>query len=113
MKIAIVANDEIQAEILKTIFTSEAYEVTIFSHGMACLKQLESCSFDFFVIDWTLPDIRGSEILRHVRENLGWTVPVVLCNISKEEISAYSGEAGQRFHAKLDRHSRASWTVGA
>ena len=26
---------------------------------------------------------------------------------------AYSGEAGQRFHAKLDRHSRASWTVGA
>lgn len=87
MKIAIVANDEIQAEILKTIFTSEAYEVTIFSHGMACLKQLESCSFDFFVIDWTLPDIRGSEILRHIRENSGWTVPVVLCNISKEDIS--------------------------
>ncbi len=27
--------------------------------------------------------------------------------------SAYSGEAGQRFHAKLDTHSRASWTVGA
>ncbi len=26
---------------------------------------------------------------------------------------AYSGEAGQRFHAKLDTHSRASWTVGA
>ena len=27
--------------------------------------------------------------------------------------SAYTGEAGQRFHAKLDTHSRASWTVGA
>ena len=27
--------------------------------------------------------------------------------------AAYSGEAGQRFHAKLDTHSRASWTVGA
>lgn len=26
---------------------------------------------------------------------------------------AYSGEAGQRFHGKLDGHSRASWTVGA
>ena len=26
---------------------------------------------------------------------------------------AYSGEAGHRFHAKLDTHSRASWTVGA
>ena len=26
---------------------------------------------------------------------------------------AYTGEAGQRFHAKLDTHSRASWTVGA
>ena len=28
-------------------------------------------------------------------------------------LHAYSGEAGQRFHAKLDTHSRASWTVGA
>ena len=27
--------------------------------------------------------------------------------------AAYSGEAGQRFHAKLDTHSRRSWTVGA
>ena len=26
---------------------------------------------------------------------------------------AYSDEAGQRFHAKLDTYSRASWTVGA
>ena len=30
-----------------------------------------------------------------------------------DELNAYSGEAGQRFHAKLDTHSRASWTVGA
>lgn len=28
-------------------------------------------------------------------------------------LSAYSGEAGQRFHGKLDTESRASWTVGA
>ncbi len=26
---------------------------------------------------------------------------------------AYSGETGQSFHAKLDSHSRANWTVGA
>ena len=29
------------------------------------------------------------------------------------DIGAYSGEAGQQFHTKLDTHSRASWTVGA
>jgi hypothetical protein len=28
-------------------------------------------------------------------------------------VGAYSGEAGQRFHRKLDTHSRRSWTVGA
>ena len=30
-----------------------------------------------------------------------------------ESLGAYSGETGQSFHAKLDSHSRANWTVGA
>ena len=34
-------------------------------------------------------------------------------SMPKEPETAYSDEAGQRFHGKLDGHSRASWTVGA
>ncbi len=30
-----------------------------------------------------------------------------------ERLAAYSGEAGRRFHRKLDTDSRRSWTVGA
>jgi len=38
---------------------------------------------------------------------------VLLTEPVDESPVAYSGEPGQRFHRKLDTHSRRSWTVGA
>jgi DNA-binding response OmpR family regulator len=49
---------------------------------------LKSRSFDFFVIDWNLPDIGGDEVLRHIREKFGWEVPVVFCTGRTDEEAA-------------------------
>jgi len=42
-----------------------------------------------------------------------WFLIESLAAIDTRVHGAYSGEPGQRFHRKLDTHSRRSWTVGA
>lgn len=88
MKFAVVEDSRSQAEVLKALLKSEGHQVEIFAEGMACILALETRSFDFFVIDWTLPDIGGDEVLRHIREKLGWEVPVVFCTARTEEDNA-------------------------
>jgi DNA-binding response OmpR family regulator len=88
MNFAVVEDSRSQAEVLKALLKSEGHQVEVFGEGLACIKALETRSFDFFVIDWTLPDIGGDEVLRHIREKCGWDVPVVFCTARTEEESA-------------------------
>ena len=88
MLFAIVEDSRSQAEVLRALLRSEGHQVEIFSEGLACIQALETRSFDFFVIDWTLPDIEGDEVLRQIREKCGWDVPVVFCTARTEEENA-------------------------
>jgi DNA-binding response OmpR family regulator len=49
---------------------------------------LKTRNFDFFIIDWNLPDIGGDEVLKYVREHCGWDVPVIFCTGRTEEDAA-------------------------
>jgi len=88
MNFAVVEDSRSQAEVLKALLKSEGHQVEVFAEGLACLEALKSRSFDFFIIDWTLPDIGGDEVLKYIRENFGWDVPVVFCTASTTEENA-------------------------
>lgn len=88
MNFAVVEDSRSQAEVLKALLKSEGHQVEVFAEGLACLEALKSRSFDFFIIDWTLPDIGGDEVLKYIRENCGWDVPVVFCTASTTEENA-------------------------
>lgn len=88
MNFAIVEDNRVQAEVLKALLKSEGHVVEIFAEGLACLDALKERTFDFFVIDWSLPDIGGDEVLKQVRAICGWEVPVVFCTARTEEESA-------------------------
>jgi two-component system cell cycle response regulator CtrA len=49
--------------------------------GAAALRALEgrACGFDAVLLDRTLPDIGGEQVLRSIRERCG-DLPVVLCS---------------------------------
>jgi DNA-binding response OmpR family regulator len=79
MIFAVVEDSRSQAEVLKALLKSEGHQVEVFSDGNSCIEALKIRDFDFFVIDWTLPDIGGDEVLRQVREKCGWDVPVLFC----------------------------------
>lgn len=88
MNFAVVEDSRSQAEVLKALLKSEGHQVEVFADGNSCIEALKVRSFDFFVIDWTLPDIGGDEVLRHVRETCGWDVPVVFCTARTDEEDA-------------------------
>ncbi|UCV14654.1 response regulator transcription factor [Quatrionicoccus australiensis] len=88
MNFAVIEDSRSQAEVLKALLKSEGHQVEVFSEGLACIEAMKTRSFDFFVVDWTLPDIGGDEVLKHIREKCGWDVPVVFCTARTEEESA-------------------------
>lgn len=88
MIFAVVEDSRCQAEVLKALLKSEGHQVEVFADGASCLEALNSRSFDFFVIDWTLPDMDGDEVLKRVRAQFGWEVPVIFCTARTDEEAA-------------------------
>jgi DNA-binding response OmpR family regulator len=88
MIFAVVEDSRSQAEVLKALIKSEGHQVEVFPDGNSCIEAIKTRSFDFFVIDWTLPDIGGDEVLRQVREKFGWDVPVMFCTGRTDEEAA-------------------------
>ena len=88
MNFAVVEDSRSQAEVLKALIRSEGYQVEVFAEGMACIEALKTRRFDFFVVDWNLPDIGGDDVLRHIREHCGWDVPVIFCTAKTDEEAA-------------------------
>jgi DNA-binding response OmpR family regulator len=88
MKFAVIEDSRSQAEVLKAILKSDGHQVAVFSDGRSCIEALKTQSFDFFVIDWVLPDMGGDEVLKHIRDTLGWDVPVIFCTARTSEEDA-------------------------
>ena len=88
MNFAIVEDSRSQAEVLKALLKSAGHQAEVFADGRSCIEALKIRSFDFFIIDWTLPDIGGDEVLNVVREQCGWEVPVIFCTARTGEESA-------------------------
>jgi DNA-binding NtrC family response regulator len=64
----LVVDDEIEIrEGLEALLTSESFEVTLAETGEAGLRRLEDRPFDLMLLDVSLPDRNGLELLREIR----------------------------------------------
>ena len=85
MNFAVIEDSRSQAEVLKALLKSEGYQVEVFADGKSFLEALDTRSFDFYVVDWVLPDVGGDVLVAKIRERYGWDVPVVVCTARTEE----------------------------
>lgn len=83
-----VEDSRSQAEVLKALLKSEGHQVEVFAEGQACIDAMKMQTFDFFVIDWTLPDMGGDDVLKHVGEKCVWDVPIIFCTARVSEENA-------------------------
>src|SRR5271163_415725 len=64
----LVVDDEIEIrEGLEALLTSESFQVTLAETGEAGLQKLEDQPFDLMLLDVSLPDRNGLELLREIR----------------------------------------------
>jgi two-component system response regulator RegX3 len=77
MHIGILEDESIQQELYKVWLTTAHHGCDCYDSGKAFIEALQRKRYDLLILDWVLPDSSGEIVLRWVRENLGWDVPVI------------------------------------
>lgn len=80
MKILIVEDNPVNAEMIRLTLEKEHYEVVLASNGAEALAQLEAHpDVDLLVTDVMMPNMGGLEMLAHVRQRPEYkTLPVIV-----------------------------------
>ncbi|BAY07656.1 response regulator [Calothrix sp. NIES-2098] len=87
MKILVVEDDELLAEVLSEILTNQNYAVEVATDGIAGQDLIETYDYDLVLLDVMLPKLDGISLCRHIRSQ-GLQMPVLLltgCDSSHEK----------------------------
>lgn len=85
MRFAAVDDEISQLELIQTIIYSLGHECHTYTTGEALIKVLRRESYDFLLMDWELPDIKGPDVVKWVRENKSKTVPIMFITNRRDE----------------------------
>ena len=77
MDIALLEDNPSDARLIQNYLESSGHSCSVFATGKSLIDSLADNVFSLLVIDWELPDICGDEILRWVRANKGYNIPVI------------------------------------
>ena len=89
MRISIIEDDQLISQMYRMKLESEGYDVDIADNGMNGIEMVAQTKPDLIILDYSLPDLDGSAVLREVRRNgSAKTTPViVLTNMDSEEVA--------------------------
>ena len=87
MHIAILEDEVTLAEEVKSCLEQAGHSVRVFYDGEDLLKHVLRDTFDMFVLDWKVPKKNGYEVLRHLRDNLKRTEPIIFLTSTDTEES--------------------------
>ena len=66
-KILIVDDEDMVRNYVRRALSSRGWEVTEASNGLAALELVKAGDFDAVICDLKMPDMRGEEVIKHVR----------------------------------------------
>lgn len=95
MRIALLEDDQDQANLLKLWLEEANHVVQHFISAKTLLKDITRDSYDLVILDWVLPEMSGIEVLRWLRKNLDWHIPILFTTQREsEEDIVYALENG-------------------
>ena len=77
MRLLIVEDDPVAADLLSRGLREHAYAVDVASDGQAALDRVSVYDYDLIVLDVLLPEIDGLEVCRRIRKR-GVAVPIIM-----------------------------------
>ncbi len=84
-RIALVDDDLAVLDLLKRSIESHGYKCLGFSTGEQFYKSLRTDTFDLLILDWTLPDTSGPEVIQRLRMPNAIGVPIIMLTNRSEE----------------------------
>lgn len=95
MKILVCEDDAMTLMALNHLLLQEGCEVVSVHDGAEAKQKLSESQFDLLLTDLHMPLIDGLELIRHVRNDLKLTIPIVmLTRIGSEDIVMKAFELG-------------------
>ncbi|MEM6513767.1 MAG: response regulator transcription factor [Pseudomonadota bacterium] len=85
MRIAILEDDQDQADLVRLWLEEAEHTITVFATGEDFLRGVKKESFDIYLLDWMLPDISGLAVLKKLRSGNRDDTPVMLATTRHEE----------------------------
>lgn len=77
MRIAFLEDDLPQAEMIKNWLAEESHSCRHYAAAKSFLREIRQESYDLLILDWELPESSGLEVLRWVREQADWRIPIL------------------------------------
>jgi len=77
MKIALLEDEVEQARNLSELLTQSQHSCDYFHTGKSFTYAVLHNSYDLLILDWQLPDMDGTDVLKTIRSELSWRIPVL------------------------------------
>lgn len=84
-RIGILEDDTDLTALYELVFSAAGHSVLCQSTVADFIEALPTMVVDAIILDWTLPDGSAERALRHIRDALGWSLPVVIVSAINEE----------------------------
>jgi DNA-binding response OmpR family regulator len=85
MRIGILEDDSALQELYKLWFGTTEHSCKCYGTAKSFLDALPGERFELLIIDWMLPDSSGDVVLKWVRTNIGWEIPVIFVTAKDSE----------------------------
>lgn len=77
MRVALLEDDLDQAALFMNWLKSAGHSCEHFDGSKPFIRNIKHDSYDVLILDWMVTDMDGFDILRWVRENFDWPIPVI------------------------------------
>lgn len=95
MRIALLEDDNYQADVMRAWLESAGHECRVYPTGQAFREGMRCGDFDLAILDWVLPDTDGVAVLAWLREHCEWHIPVIfVTRMDREEDVVIALEKG-------------------
>lgn len=77
MNIALLEDDLDQSAIMKEWLLHSGHQCDCYTSGHDFIRAVKRYTYDILILDWVIPDMSGIEVLKWVRTNIDWRIPVI------------------------------------
>lgn len=93
MRIAALDDDPLQLDMLSQVALESGHSCHTYLKGAALQQDLRRESFDLLIVDWQLPDMDGTDLVRWVRSQVSKELPILFITFRSEEVDIIEGLA--------------------